>query len=72
MASLPFDIARCGGTAMPLCQQCRRREPGREFWQPYISPAIHMVNGDCSNFIEPPMPHWSNTTNHTPAPQGKD
>lgn len=49
--SLPFDYARCQGTTAPLCQWCRRREPGHPTWQSYISPEWQ-TNG-CPNFIEP-------------------
>jgi hypothetical protein len=43
--TLPYDIARCRGLDLPLCQDCRRREPGREHWQTYISPAIKWIAG---------------------------
>lgn len=48
---LSYDIARCAGTAYPLCQSCRRTEPGREMWQTNINPAID-TNG-CINYIGP-------------------
>ena len=47
--NLPFDIARCGGTTAPLCQQCRRREPGRDYWQTYIEPKWNTAG--CENYI---------------------
>lgn len=47
--TLPFDIARCPGNGSPICEQCRRREPGDE-WQWYIAP---QATGDgCKNLIE--------------------
>ena len=48
---LPFDIARCFGTTDPACQDCRRREPGREDWQTYIAPPIE--DGKCDSRIAP-------------------
>ena len=30
MNTLPYDYARCTGTDRPECQDCRRREPGRD------------------------------------------
>lgn len=52
--TLPFDIARCPGMTAAQCQTCRRREPGRDYWQAYISPAW-AIQG-CPNFIPPQAP----------------
>lgn len=38
--TLPYDIARCPGTTAPLCQSCRRTEPGRAEWQAYVAPRV--------------------------------
>ena len=35
--TLPYDYARCTGTDRPECQDCRRREPGRDVWQVVIT-----------------------------------
>lgn len=49
--TLPFDISRCDGQeGEPICQQCRRREPGDQNFQWYVVPA--MENGECENFID--------------------
>lgn len=47
--TLPFDIARCRGNLEPICEQCRRREPGDE-WQWYITPQA--TESECINMIE--------------------
>ena len=61
--ALPYDYARCTGTTHAACQVCRRREPGREHWQPYMNnPPINMLTGECSEFIEPPHSYVSNST----------
>lgn len=52
---LPYDIARCPGTTAPLCQTCRRREPGRDTCQVTIMPAVSATPtnpGWCPNKIE--------------------
>ena len=55
MQTLPYDYARCAGTTHPTCRVCRRREPGREQWQPYMAnPPIDTLTGQCAEFIEPP------------------
>jgi hypothetical protein len=46
--TLPFDIARCAGTTAPLCQQCRRREPGDKY-QWHVGAEI--VGSSCRNYI---------------------
>jgi len=51
---LPYDIARCKGTQHPLCQACRRREPGHPERQPYMAPPIE--HGYCVHRIAPPLP----------------
>lgn len=53
MTTLPYDYERCAGTEHPTCQQCRRREHGREQWQPTIAPPINVDTGECCEFIEP-------------------
>lgn len=58
--SLPFDIARCVGTTAPLCQFCRRREPGDPVRQWYVAPAWTLDG--CPNFIEPPKVIATNGT----------
>lgn len=70
--SLPFDYARCVGTTSLKCQGCRRREMGHPYWQSYIAPAIDLVTGKCSNFIEPPQVITTNGTTPPPTRQGKD
>jgi hypothetical protein len=50
---LPYDIARCQGTTHPTCHFCRRKEPGREHWQTWISPPIDTVTGECRAQIQP-------------------
>lgn len=46
--TLPYDISRCPGAGEPICEQCRRREPGGE-WQWHIAP---QANGDeCPDVI---------------------
>lgn len=63
--TLPYDIARCPGTTHPLCSQCRRREPRREWLQPYLSSApIDMQTARCEAYIPPA--HIT-TTNRTTA-----
>lgn len=47
--TLPFDIARCAGTTAPICEFCRRKEPGRPEWQAVIAPAC--VWNSCPNHI---------------------
>ncbi len=55
---LPYDIARCHGNAgASLCEGCRRREPGREYYQLVIPPAIETQG--CPNYI----PYESFTSN---------
>jgi hypothetical protein len=49
--TLSFDIARCLGTTLPECEKCRRREPGRESWQTFISP-VWMAEDGCPNCIK--------------------
>lgn len=53
MATLPFDIARCFGATDTACQDCRRREPGREDWQAYIAPLAQ--DGECVMRIAPSL-----------------
>lgn len=60
--SLPYDYARCSGTAHPNCQHCRRREPGREQWQTTIAPPINTLTGYCVEFIEPPRTYYASNT----------
>lgn len=36
--TLPYDVSRRVGTTAPLCQSCRRTEPGRVEWQAYVEP----------------------------------
>lgn len=48
--TLPYDYARCSGTTYPVCQSCRRREPGRDTWQAFILPAVSLT-GECPNHI---------------------
>jgi len=55
----PIETAPTDGTRILLC---RRRESGREQWQTYIAPAIDMMSGQCSNFIEPPKVYATNNT----------
>jgi hypothetical protein len=62
MNYLPFDYARCWGTTLPICQVCRRREPGREYWQPYTAPVVDLIAGTCPEFIEPPPIVITNNT----------
>ena len=38
MNTLPYDYARCVGTDRPECQDCRRRDPGRDVWQAVMMP----------------------------------
>lgn len=47
--TLPHDIARCPGTTAPLCQSCRRREPGRVEWQAYVEP--RWSTAGCPHYI---------------------
>lgn len=47
---LPFDIARCPGNGSPICEQCRRREPGKSDWQSYIAPQA--TDDVCDNVIK--------------------
>ena len=66
MNYLPFDFHRCAGQAVvtdtpnsnkkqlslePVCNDCRRREPGHATRQIYIAPAVNY--GKCDNKIEP-------------------
>jgi hypothetical protein len=47
--TLPYDIARCPGNGSQICYRCRRREPGRDYWQPLVGP---MASGEqCPNLI---------------------
>ena len=38
MNTLPYDYARCVGADRPECQDCRRRDPGRDVWQAVMMP----------------------------------
>lgn len=49
ISTLPYDVARCAGTTDPLCQTCRRREPGKRDWQRQIAPAMDARG--CANHI---------------------
>lgn len=48
--SLPYDYARCYGVRDPLCEKCRRRDPGHPTRQVFIAPAWD--NGECRNLIQ--------------------
>lgn len=56
--TLAYDYARCAGTTHPLCQSCRRREPGRAEWQSYINATIDPQTGECAHHIPPDMSEW--------------
>lgn len=51
IGDLPYDVHRCIGVRDPLCENCRRREPGSESHQSYIAPAWE--DGRCRNHIAP-------------------
>ena len=61
--TLSFDIERCHGTTAPLCQTCRRREPGRAEGQTYVSPA--WVTSGCLNYIAPEQTQTASTSNES-------
>lgn len=56
---LPYDIHRCNGTTHPLCEGCRRTEPGRNEWQGKIAPEI--TTEGCENYIPPVITTTDNT-----------
>lgn len=45
--TLPYDYARCVGTDRPECQDCRRREPGRDMWQAVMTIPPETEDGKC-------------------------
>ena len=61
---LPYDIARCPGNRSAICQHCRRREPGRDYYQTMIMPQADMET--CVNF----WPQDVNKAEHTEANNG--
>lgn len=65
--TLPYDYARCAGTTHPLCQVCRRREPGRDQWQSWMQPPIDTLTGECVSFIEPKKQGATMNDDATPA-----
>lgn len=62
MQTLPYDYARCAGTAHTNCDLCRRRDPGNAFAQSYIAPPIDVMTGECGSFIEPIPTLFSDNT----------
>lgn len=50
--TLPYDVARCFGTDVPLCRSCRRTEPGRDVWQVYTLARIDRIARACPNYID--------------------
>lgn len=50
--TLPYDIARCSGTDAPICQTCRRREPGDPVYQSYDN-AVPSTPDECDFYRAP-------------------
>lgn len=49
--NLPYDYARCNGTASETCSDCMRKlSPGREMWQSWMA-AKPDESGTCEHKI---------------------
>lgn len=68
--TLLFDFARCRGAVdgrdewgndapfLPVCADCRRRDPGDSPWQTMVDPAISFESDGvaaCDNRLGPPL-----------------
>jgi hypothetical protein len=48
--ALPYDVSRCIGHGLAVCEDCRRREKGHPEFQSYIMPV--KPNSKCKYKIE--------------------
>lgn len=49
--TLPYDYARCSGSGQTICQACRRREQGRDYYQVIVEPMAK--DNECEMYIKP-------------------